>query len=298
MGNCLKTQLKEAVQNSNLPTIGKMIVTLKECSNANCYFKAGVNGLNVKFENATWNGVNSLVLLSGGSVGGSNLTSQEGGRMIIDVYDLARIQLPSSYIANITGGDSLPYSKLTRLIINPNATPVSGLSSLKRMVGQELLEATISEWSADDYTTFISNNIHTLIVLNQSVNVPLPESAALTGSILQRISSYSGNIVNLPATIKRFSTRGGSTGSLTALVNKFRTAATPRTSGKITLDNGAEGDRITIDDGNGNEVGIKTYCKNNSIPIGPTLYLAWDANSVTLTTDSTGAETIDVTINN
>lgn len=298
MGNCLKTQLKEAVQNSNLPTIGKMIVTLKQCSNGYCYFKAGINGLNIQFENATWNSKNSLVLLSGESAGGTNLTSQEGGRMIIDVYDLARIQLPANYITNITGGDSLQYSELTRIIVNPKTTPVSGLSSLKRMVGQELLEATISEWSANDYATFIGNNIETLVVLDYAANTPLLESEILTNSILQVINTYSGNVANLPATIKKFSTRGGSTGSLTALVNKLRTAATPRTSGKITLYNGAETDRITIDDGNGNEVGIKTYCQNNSIPLGTTLYLAWDANSVTLTTDSTGAENADVTINN
>jgi hypothetical protein len=295
MGNCLVTKLKATVDNSDLITLGKVILTLPELEDSTpdtkrSYYIEG-NNVNVKIENGTmWVGGVRYTEFNtstfGGSVGGLITGIASGGTIIIDAYNVVKLQLPGT---DENGIEQLFATNTFKAFLNSDPG-VYGIARglIKNATGLLYLNDTTSGTAQIGLTDteiedFVERNPG-ILVLNIRQDIP---TSAISNTSIQEISLGKGDVKNLPATIKKF-TASSLTGSITELVEKFRAAG--RTSGKIPVGGILQNVNLTIDNGSGQEITCAKWAMDNNIPQVGDGYLVWTSDSISLTNVSTDAE--------
>jgi hypothetical protein len=295
MGKCFVTKWEAAVDNSDLITLGKVILTLPELEDTTpdikrSYYIEG-NNVNVKIENGTmWVGGVRYTEFNtstfGGSVGGLITGIASGGTIIIDAYNVVKLQLPGT---DENGIEQLFVTNTFKAFLNSNPG-VYGIARglIKNATGLLYLNDTTSGTEQIGFTDaeiedFVERNPG-ILVLDVRQNIP---TSAISNTSIQEISLGKGDVKNLPATIKKF-TASSLTGSITELVEKFRAAG--RTSGKIPVGGILQTVNLTIDNGSGQEITCAKWAMDNNIPQVGDGYLVWTSDSISLTNVSTDAE--------
>jgi hypothetical protein len=284
--NCLVTKLKGSVQNDNLPILGKIIIEIPqmEQTSNNSYMvvaSAPNASVNMELVNSTVidgfpAGADTFTISPNVIISGHITVTNSGQRVILDAYNVRTIQ--QALATNIIGLESLNYGVPKRVHFE-NALDAVNMLKLKNI---ECLFSTVPSVSNEAIQTFVDNNRETLVYTE----------FRLTSAVINTLPKLSGtaisntNIEDLPSRLNFLYFGANCTGSVNTLIDNWRNAG--RTSGKIQtpwLSNSVD---TTIDTGSGS-VSTTQWCIDHNITAGRSVYLSWDANSLTITNDATGA---------
>ena len=283
--NCLVTKLKGSVQNDNLPILGKIIIEIPQMEQTpiNGYMivaSAPDASVNVKLVNSTFidgfaTGGDIVTIPSNILKTGHITVTNSGQRVILDAYNMRTIQYTHS--TKIIGIESLNYGAPKRI----NFGEHFDYTDILKLKNIECLFSTVPSVSNEAIQTFVDNNRETLVYtvfrLTSAVINTLPK---LSGVVISNT-----NIEDLPSRLNYLYVATNCTGSVNTLIDNWRNAG--RTSGKINTP-WLSNSNTTIDTGSGS-VSTKQWCIDHNITAGIDVYLSWDANSLTITNDATGA---------
>ena len=282
--NCLVTKLKGSVTNDNLPIFGKLIIRLKKIQGATteqklCFIRAGHKACNVEFVNTTLgSNPSSITIPAGASINGNLDLSNDNAYLIVDTYSIISMQINSA--SEYIELESCKYGELEGIAIS-----VDKFSQINSFTA---LKAVVAVGSPNVDPTIMIQNNPGLLTLTGSVET-VPVSILPVNSQIQNIK-LAGNIADFPKTMKyMFINSTQVTGSVTAWVEGCRAAG--RTTGKIQTPWLGATNNVTIDDGEGNEIGANTFITNKGITASTNIYLVWTADSIDITTDNSGVET-------
>lgn len=289
---CFVTQYEKNSNNENLPPYGSFVINFEKTPDATANQRyiiigGGNKPCHVKLNNLSissgeFSGLTEFDITAGVTKA-FNVDSLNNNDMSIEIscYEISALGIVAP-TKSIIGFDSIQHSSRP-VRLQTDSVPIITAKAL----GYTNIQALFNYFGGtlEEKEEFAIRNKSTLAVYLGLIN---PEAIA-GNTVIQRCNLI-GDVVNYPATIKSiYVSSNGATGSITALVEKFRAAG--RTSGKIEASWLGVSDLVTIDDGNGNEVGARTYITNKGInPAIEKMYLSWTADSIDITKDDTGAE--------
>jgi hypothetical protein len=297
MENCTVKTFKGNINNDNLPIIGKVVIKVSHVDSPTTrqkytFFRAGSNPCHVKFINTYYEtlGTTEFTMNANANRYGNIDLSSNNISIIIDAYNIAVINVNQGY--EYVGFDYLMHNSNFIGIWTNNSVIFEKLKNFSTLKAVECSGGVIGA----NYEDIVLSNPNLLYI---SSNYRMEASLLPSNTKLQYIK-LRGNLSGFPTSLKWLYISGnGITGSVTEYVVKLRAAG--RTTGKIQIPNFGNNNNITIDDGNGNEIGAKTFLTNKGMTSKEKLYLVWTENSVDITEDATGRETYEslttVTVN-
>lgn len=287
--NCLVTKIKGSVNNDNLPIFGKVKLLIEHVDNPTVDDKwfvllAGSSPCKITFVNTApivgqYAGETEVTVPANTAFVQNIDLSGNNIAIIVDAYSMAGFQ--QKHVIDIVDYRSLKYGDFI------NGDYSGNNSDVKNKIAEIFNTRTgikyLSNIPVSDET--VVRNAATLISCRVTDPILIKDATNLLSCEIM----MTGNIEYIPASIKNLGINNNVTGSVTALVNKFRAAG--RTSGKIRVIWLTTNPYLTIDNGSGTEILVSEYVIAHGLPQQAESYLYWTADTMGITVDSTDAET-------